>query len=79
MEALDEAFSSLQFFDEVFNAIPPAFRQIDKADLVKSKGKKEKPKSLFDLHEGVQGKIKDMQRENREKSLKRIAELTLMH
>lgn len=35
--------------------------------------------SLFDLHEGVQGKIKDMQRVNREKSLKRIAELTLMH
>ena len=66
-------------FDEVFNAIPPAFRQIDKADLVKTKPKKEKPMSLFDLHEGVQGKIKDMQRVNREKSLKRIAELTLMH
>ena len=76
---LDEAQSTLQFFDDVFNAIPPSFRQIDKADLVKSKPKKEKPMSLFDLHEGVQGKIKEMQRENREKSLKRIAELTLMH
>ena len=50
---LDEAFNSLQFFDEVFGAIPPAFRQIDKADLVKNKPKKEKPMSLFDLHEGV--------------------------
>ncbi len=78
-KTIDEAMLSLQFFDEVFTAIPPAFRQIDKADLVKPKSKKEKPMSLFDLHEGVQGKIKDMQRVNREKSLKRIAELTLMH
>jgi len=35
--------------------------------------------SLFELSANVQGKIKDMQRVNREKSLKRIAELTLMH
>ena len=52
-QPLDEAQSTLQFFDDVFNAIPPSFRQIDKADLVKSKPKKEKPMSLFDLHEGV--------------------------
>jgi hypothetical protein len=33
-KSLDEAMSSLQFFEDVFIAIPPAYRQIDKADLV---------------------------------------------
>ena len=46
---IDEAFSTLKFFDEVFNAIPASYRQIEKTDLVKSKPKKDKQMSLFDL------------------------------
>lgn len=59
-------------------AIPPAYRQVDKetTQSANRQNKKEKGLSLLDLHEGVQTKIKDMQRVNREKSLKKIKELT---
>ena len=77
----NEMLQTLNFFDTVFNSIPQSFRQIDKQDLVDSKksNKKEKAISLLELHQGVQTKIKDMQRVNREKSLKKIAELTEKH
>ena len=72
---------SLQLFDSVFMAIPQPYRQVDKQAQQEAsrQNKKEKGLSLLDLHMGVQTKIKDMQRVNREKSLAKIKELTAQH
>lgn len=75
MEGIEE---SLQFFDSVFNAIPPSFRQIDPQE-AKQPQKKVANKSLFDIHQEAHTKIKDMQKLNREKSLLKIKELTEQH
>jgi len=69
---------SLTFFESVFSAIPPAFRQVDK-ELKQDKQKKQKNQSLFDIHEKANTKIKAEQKANREKSLAKIAELTEQH
>ena len=77
---------SLDFFDELFGKIPPVYRQVDPEYLQeqtkKSKtGKKNKEArlSLADLNERAQAKIEEMRRVNREKSQKKIAELTKQH
>ena len=46
-------------------------------NLSNKKNKKEKAVSLLDLHKGVQDKITEMQRVNREKSKQKIQELSL--
>ena len=72
----------MQFFDAVFHVIPLPFRQVEKSEATPKAHKqiaKSKALSLKDLHEGVNAKIKDMQRVNREKSLSKIKELTAQH
>lgn len=71
-----EADQTLAFFDSVFEAIPTTHRPIDKSDAKAPKKAKPAGKSLLDLHEQAQSKIDAMQKVNREKSLKKIAELT---
>ena len=66
---------TLDFFDELFEKVPPVYRQVDpeylKEQSKKSKtGKKNKEArlSLADLNERAQAKIEEMRRVNREKS-----------
>ena len=72
---------TLHFFESVFEAIPPVYRQVDPKDQIKAtkQGTGKAGKSLLDLHEHAAKKIKAEQNKNREKSLAKIAELTEQH
>ena len=78
---------TLDFFDSVFDKVPPVYRQVDpeylkeqarQAKRAQKKGK-EVGLSLADINERAQAKIEEMRRVNREKSQKKILELTKMH
>ena len=76
--------AALAFFDDVFEKVPAAYRQVDpsynETQHIKSKKKsKEKGVSLANLNEKAQARIAEIQRINREKSQKKIKELTKQH
>ena len=91
VEKTDLQDSALDFFDDVFLAVAPTFRQIspeylDAADDKKPSKKQKKSVadanaglSLAEINERAQAKIEEFRRVNREKSQKKIAELTKMH
>jgi hypothetical protein len=92
VEKTDLQDSALDFFDDVFLTVAPAFRQVSQeyldADADKQQSKKQKKKnkgdanaglSLVEINERAQAKVEEFRRVNREKSLKKIAELTKMH
>ena len=84
----DPADQCLDFFDNMFEAIPESYRRMEEAQTeikytVVGKAKKEikdaPSRSLLDIGKRAQAVIHEGQKENVKKSLARIAELTLEH
>ena len=67
---------SFAFFDEIFTAVPEPFRRTEALAVTENKGKKGGKKkqttSIADLQRKIEEKRKNIQQENREKSLARI-------
>ena len=84
------AEQTLAFFDSVFEAVHPVYRQVDKeyldaegaASLKGKKDKKAKGKknvSLLELNELAHERVEEIRRANALKSQQRIKELTVEH
>ena len=81
----DEA---LNFFDSMFETIPNAYKNVPKdyredTEMAHPKGmkksKKSEPLSILELKERAQQKIENIQKNNREKSMAKIKQLTEEH
>ena len=85
--------ATLDFFNEMFDTIPKQYRQID-AEMYddkpikaqKNRGKRDRehnkskgPKSMLEMTMIAKQKIADIQKNNRDKSMAKIAQLTIMH
>ena len=82
---------TMAFFDAVFEAVPPAYRQVDREDLdgAKKKPKGKQPKnlgktngknvSLLELNELAHERVEGIRRANALKSVNKIKELTIEH
>ena len=82
------AEQTLSFFDSIFNAVPPVYRQVDNGDVDASvkrskvkpqKNGKDKKVSLLELNQKAQKRIESIQRANALKSQAKIKELTAEH
>lgn len=83
VESKNELDEALDFFDQVFLAVPTTHRVISEAYLEEESkpkpSKKEPHLSLAEINERAMAKIEEIRRVNREKSQNKIAELTKQH
>ena len=85
--ANDAAEQTISFFDTIFDAVPPVYRQVDKeylddAPQATKNGKKPSKKknvSLLELNEMAHERVEEIRRANALKSQQKIKELTKEH